>query len=200
MFFDKAAKVGMVDAGMQKLRRLTVPGAWLLAAAGGACLRADTATSMESSTRKPAEPPAKVEKSDAEWRAKLTPEQFRVLRQAGTEAPHGEIYQQFRKQGAGTYFCAGCGAELFSSKEKFDSGCGWPSFYDPSLAKNVTTRQDLTGGMERTEVLCAVCGGHLGHVFTGEGFGTPTDQRYCINGVTLRFVPDEKGQKAAPGP
>jgi peptide-methionine (R)-S-oxide reductase len=132
---------------------------------------------------------AKVVKSDAEWRAMLTPEQYRVLRQAGTEQPFGAAYEEFKKQGAGTYVCGGCGAELFSSKEKFDSHCGWPSFYDPANAKNVITRDDSTLGMTRTEVLCAQCGGHLGHVFKGEGFKTPTDLRYCINGVSLKFIP-----------
>lgn len=157
--------------------------------ATGACTRAESDHSMASSDQKPADPPAKVEKTDAEWRATLSAEQYRVLRQAGTEPAHGEIYQQFKRQGAGTYHCAGCGAELFSSKEKFDSGCGWPSFYDPSKAKNVTVRKDLSHGMVRTEVLCAACGGHLGHVFEGEGFKVPTDKRYCINGVALKFVP-----------
>ena len=182
----------MVTAIMPKIRHMTVLLAWAMAAAGSACLRADTEPTMETSDRKPATPPAKVEKNDAEWRAKLTPEQFRILRQAGTEAPHGEVYHQFKKQGAGTYHCAGCGAELFSSKEKFDTGCGWPSFFDPSQAKNVVTREDVSQGMLRTEVRCAVCGGHLGHVFTGEGFHTPTDKRFCINGVALKFVPDGK--------
>jgi peptide-methionine (R)-S-oxide reductase len=131
----------------------------------------------------------KLEKSDEEWRKALTPEQYRVLRQAGTERAFGPAYEEFKKQGMGTYVCAGCGAELFSSKEKFDSHCGWPSFYDPANAKNVLLRDDHTQGMVRTEVLCAQCGGHLGHVFKGEGFPTPTDQRYCINGVSLKFVP-----------
>jgi len=131
----------------------------------------------------------KVMKTDEEWRKILTPEQYRVLRQAGTERAFGPAYEEFKKQGGGTYVCAGCGAELFSSKEKFDSHCGWPSFYDPANAKNVLTREDFTHGMVRTEVICAQCGGHLGHVFKGEGFPTPTDQRYCINGVSLKFVP-----------
>ena len=130
-----------------------------------------------------------VVKSDDEWRRTLTPEQYHVLRQAGTERAFGQAYEEFKKQGTGTYVCGGCGAELFSSKEKFDSHCGWPSFYDPANAKNVVTRDDSTVGMKRTEVLCARCGGHLGHVFTGEGFPTPTDKRYCINGVSLKFVP-----------
>ena len=130
-----------------------------------------------------------IVKTDAEWRAQLTPEQYRVLRQAGTERGFGAAYEEFKKQGAGTYVCGGCEAVLFSSKEKFDSHCGWPSFYDPSNATNVITRDDTSFGATRTEVLCARCGGHLGHVFKGEGFPTPTDQRYCINGVSLKFVP-----------
>jgi peptide-methionine (R)-S-oxide reductase len=132
---------------------------------------------------------AKVEKSDEQWRKELTPEQNRVLREAGTGRAFGPAYEEFKKQGAGTYVCGGCGAELFSSKEKFDSHCGWPSFYDPANAKNVLTRDDSSFGTKRTEVICARCGGHLGHVFTGEGFPTPTDKRYCINGVSLKFVP-----------
>jgi peptide-methionine (R)-S-oxide reductase len=144
---------------------------------------------METADTAPAQPTGKVEKSEDEWRKELTPEQFRVLRKAGTERAGGEVYKQFKKQGAGTYYCAGCDAELFSSKEKFDSGCGWPSFYDPSKATNVKTRRDISLGMVRVEVICARCDGHLGHVFEGEGFATPTDKRYCINGVALKFVP-----------
>ena len=131
----------------------------------------------------------KIVKTDDEWRKTLTPEQYRVLRLAGTEPAFSPVYEEFKKQGGGTYVCAACGAELFSSKEKFDSHCGWPSFYDPANAKNVLTHDDVSLGTVRTEVLCAQCGGHLGHVFKGEGFPTPTDQRYCINGVSLKFVP-----------
>jgi len=130
-----------------------------------------------------------VTRTDDEWRKELTPEQYRVLREAGTERAFGPGYEEFKKQGAGTYVCAGCNAELFSSKEKFDSHCGWPSFYDPANAKNVVTREDTALGMTRVEVLCAQCGGHLGHVFKGEKFPTPTDTRYCINAVSLKFVP-----------
>lgn len=144
--------------------------------------------SNEQSATAPAGAP-NVVKSDEEWRKTLTPEQYHVLREAGTEGPFGATYEEFKKQGAGTYVCGGCGAELFSSKEKFDSHCGWPSFYDPANATNVLTRDDSAHGMVRTEVICAQCGGHLGHVFKGEGFPTPTDQRYCINGVALKFVP-----------
>lgn len=141
--------------------------------------------------------PSPTARSDDEWRELLSPEQYRVLRQAGTERPFGPTYREFQEQGAGTYVCAGCGVSLFSSREKFDSHCGWPSFYDPANAQNVIAREDRSHGAVRTEVLCASCGGHLGHVFAGEGFNTPTDQRYCINGVALKFVPAEPAQKRA---
>ena len=130
-----------------------------------------------------------ITKTDEEWKAQLTPEQFRILRKAGTERPNGKIYEEFKNQGKGIYYCVGCETELFSSNEKFDSGCGWPSFYDPSKVENVKTSVDYLLGYPRTEVLCAVCDGHLGHVFTGEGFDTPSDKRYCINGTVLRFRP-----------
>ena len=146
---------------------------------------------MSTSANPPAQPEKPVVKSDAEWRKQLTPEQYHIAREGGTERPNGEVYQQFKKQGAGTYFCAGCNAELFSSKVKFDSHCGWPSFYDPSKAKNVKTIRDPDGS--RTEVKCALCDAHLGHVFLGEGFNTPTDKRYCINGTVLKFVPAQDG-------
>lgn len=135
------------------------------------------------------EPSGKVDKSDEAWRRELTPEQYHVLREAGTERPFGPAYTEFKAQGEGTYVCAGCGAVLFSSREKFDAHCGWPAFYDPADAQNVVTHEDESHGMRRVEVRCARCGGHLGHVFKGEGFSTPTDLRYCINGVALKFVP-----------
>jgi peptide-methionine (R)-S-oxide reductase len=149
----------------------------------------------ESSSTAPRSNANPSAKSEEDWRRELSPEQFHVLRQAGTERPFGPAYEEFKKQGGGTYVCGGCGAELFSSKEKFDSHCGWPSFYDPANAKNVITREDKTLGMKRTEVICARCGGHLGHVFTGEGFATPTDKRYCINAVSLKFVPADSANK-----
>ena len=144
---------------------------------------------METSPEKPVEPAGKVEKTDAEWKKELTAEQYRILRQAGTERANGQVYKEFKEQGQGTYHCAGCGALLFSSNEKFDSGCGWPSFYDPAKAENVTMKKDITLGMARIEVNCAKCDGHLGHVFEGEGFNTPSDKRFCINGGGLKFVP-----------
>ncbi len=155
-----------------------------------ACSSKDSSThSMETLPDTPAAPTGKVVKTDAEWKQELTPEQYRILRQSGTERPNGEVYSEFKHQGKGSYHCAGCKALLFSSDHKFDSGCGWPSFYDPAKAENVTLKRDVSMGMTRIEVNCAICGGHLGHVFEGEGYATPTDQRYCINGGGLIFVP-----------
>ena len=156
-------------------------------------------TAMETAKEAPAQPDKPVKKTDEEWKKELTPEQYYILRQSGTERANGQVYQEFKKQGAGTYFCAGCDAELFSSKTKFDARCGWPSFYDPSKAKNVKTVKDVSLGMVRVEVRCAVCDGHLGHVFEGEGFNTPTDQRYCINGIALKFVPDKEEKESDEG-
>ena len=164
----------------------------ILGLLSGACAEPKK-TVMETSDHVPAQPEKPVKKTDPEWKKELTPEQYDVLRQSGTERPFGEIYKEFKQQGEGTYYCAGCDAELFSSKEKFDSHCGWPSFYDPANAKNVKSIADPDG--MRVEVRCAVCDGHLGHVFTGEGFNTPTDQRYCINGIALKYV--SAGDKAA---
>ena len=135
------------------------------------------------------EPLKKVEKTEEEWKQSLSAEQFHILRKAGTERPNGPVYHDFKKHGGGTYHCVGCDAVLFSSKERFDSHCGWPSFFDPAKLESVKTSVDYHLGYQRTEVLCATCDGHLGHVFTGEGFDTPTDKRYCINGTILKFVP-----------
>jgi peptide-methionine (R)-S-oxide reductase len=146
-------------------------------------------SAMEVRTEIPAEPTEKVVKTDTEWKKQLTPEQYSILRQSGTERPNGEVYKEFKHQGKGTYHCAGCNALLFSSEQKFDSGCGWPSFYDPAKAENVVLKKDVSLGTVRTEVVCAKCGGHLGHVFEGEGFDTPTDKRFCINGGGLVYVP-----------
>jgi peptide-methionine (R)-S-oxide reductase len=128
-----------------------------------------------------------IRKSDDEWKAQLSPEEYHVLREAGTEAPWTGDYVSTKT--VGVYNCRACGAELFRSDTKFDSHCGWPSFYQPSESDAVTLLQDDSLGMVRTEVRCANCGSHLGHVFEGEGYPTPTDQRYCINSVSLRHEP-----------
>ncbi|WP_029146188.1 peptide-methionine (R)-S-oxide reductase MsrB [Microbacterium luticocti] len=129
-----------------------------------------------------------VNKSDEQWRAELSPQQYAVLREAATERPWtGELLDEHR---AGLYTCAACGAELFKSGTKFDSHCGWPSFYESVRPDAVELREDSSLGMERTEVLCANCGSHLGHVFP-DGFGTPTGDRYCMNSISLSFSPDE---------
>ena len=149
---------------------------------------------IEVLEKAPEQPKGEIVKTEKEWKESLTPEQYRILRQEGTERANGKVYDEFKKQGAGTYYCAGCDAELFTSNEKFDSRCGWPSFYDPAKAKNVKYKTDFHLGYARTEVRCKVCDGHLGHVFEGEGFDTPTDKRNCINGTVLKFVPATEGK------
>eukprot|EP00028_Trichosphaerium_sp_Am-I-7-wt_P006227 CAMPEP_0168517766 /NCGR_PEP_ID=MMETSP0405-20121227/6273_1 /TAXON_ID=498012 /ORGANISM="Trichosphaerium sp, Strain Am-I-7 wt" /LENGTH=133 /DNA_ID=CAMNT_0008537891 /DNA_START=50 /DNA_END=451 /DNA_ORIENTATION=+ len=128
--------------------------------------------------------------TEAEWKAKLTPEQFRVLRQKGTERPGTGEYNHHKAKG--TYVCAGCGAELYKSEHKFDSGCGWPAFYDSIGGKNaaVARNVDTSHGMRRVEIVCSKCQGHLGHVFSGEGYNHPTDERHCVNSASLRFNPN----------
>ncbi|MCK1813028.1 peptide-methionine (R)-S-oxide reductase MsrB [Streptomyces sp. XM4011] len=129
----------------------------------------------------------KVEKTDEQWREELTDEEYRVLREAGTERAFTGEYTDTKT--VGVYNCRACGAELFRSETKFESHCGWPSFYDPADSDAVETRTDTSlPGRPRTEVLCAACGSHLGHVFEGEGYGTPTDLRYCINSIAIRHV------------
>jgi peptide-methionine (R)-S-oxide reductase len=130
-------------------------------------------------------PPAAVTKSDEQWRAELAPEEYAVLRQAATERPGTGEY--LHNERTGVYRCRACGAELFRSDTKFASHCGWPSFFTPLAGDAVIEREDTTLGMRRVEVLCANCHSHLGHVFAGEGYDTPTDLRYCINSVSLSF-------------
>jgi peptide-methionine (R)-S-oxide reductase len=131
-----------------------------------------------------------VTKSDAEWREELSPEEYQVLRRAGTERPFTGEYNDTKT--VGVYSCRACGAELFRSETKFESHCGWPSFYAPLAEDRVEYLEDTSLGMKRVEARCATCGSHLGHVFEGEGYGTPTDQRYCINSVSLRLQPADE--------
>ncbi|MGZ4359268.1 MAG: peptide-methionine (R)-S-oxide reductase MsrB [Gaiellaceae bacterium] len=128
----------------------------------------------------------RVEKTDEEWRSELTPDQYRVLRQQATERPFSGEYDHVFEPGV--YRCAGCRAELFDSEAKYDSGCGWPAFFEPSSHAAVEERADMTYGMRRIEVLCSSCGGHLGHVFPDGP--RPTGQRYCINSAALDLERD----------
>jgi peptide-methionine (R)-S-oxide reductase len=129
----------------------------------------------------------KIDKTEAEWREQLTPEQFHVMREHGTERPFSHPYNQEKSDGL--YTCAGCGTPLFSSKAKFDSGTGWPSFMAPMSKDAVTEKDDRSLMMRRTEVLCASCEAHLGHVFPDGP--RPTGLRYCMNGTALKFQPEK---------
>lgn len=128
-------------------------------------------------------------KPEDQWRNELNASEYHVLREAGTEPPYVGEYTDTKT--AGIYSCRACGGELFRSDTKFDSHCGWPSFYSPLAKDSVVYLEDRSMGSVRTEVRCAACGGHLGHVFEGEGYGTPTDLRYCINSISIRLEPEE---------
>jgi peptide-methionine (R)-S-oxide reductase len=129
----------------------------------------------------------RVQRSDEEWRERLSQEEYQVLRKAGTERPWTGEYVDTKTEGV--YRCRACDAELFRSDTKFESHCGWPSFYSPLAEDRVEYIEDTSLGMRRVEVRCASCGSHLGHVFEGEGYDVPTDQRYCINSISVRLEP-----------
>jgi peptide-methionine (R)-S-oxide reductase len=129
----------------------------------------------------------KVNKSDAEWRKQLTPEQYHITREHGTERPFSHPYN--KEKSVGTYMCVSCGAPLFRSETKYDSGSGWPSFYKPIDGDAVSEKQDTSHMMRRTEILCATCSAHLGHVFNDGP--NPTGLRYCMNGTALKLDPDK---------
>ncbi|KAM0699369.1 hypothetical protein Q7P36_001416 [Cladosporium allicinum] len=135
-----------------------------------------------------------VQKTDQEWQMQLNKEQFRVLRQKGTEAPFSGEYDKHSPT-SGAYACAGCDAPIYTAQHKFKSGCGWPAFFD-AIPGAVTRHTDSTFGMERTEIVCSNCGGHLGHVFKGEGYPTPTDERHCVNSVSIKFNKGDPESKA----
>ena len=130
-----------------------------------------------------------VEKTDQEWHAVLSPEQFRVLRKKGTEAPGSSSLEHNHSKGI--YHCAGCDAPLYTSESKFDSGCGWPAYFE-TIPGAVDRHEDNSMFMKRIEIVCHNCGGHLGHVFKGEGYKNPTDERHCVNGVSLKFKGEGK--------
>ncbi|CZS96738.1 hypothetical protein WAI453_010135 [Rhynchosporium graminicola] len=131
-----------------------------------------------------------VQKTDDEWRAVLNKDQFRVLRQGGTEAPFAGKYDKHMPS-EGVYNCAGCDAPLYKANHKFKSGCGWPAYFD-NIPGAVTRHEDRSLGMARTEIVCSNCGGHLGHVFKGEGYDTPTNERHCVNSVSMKFSAEDK--------
>ena len=146
-------------------------------------------TPARDGDRRPDGTPYPVVLDEDTWKQKLSKDEYHVLRQAGTERPFTGEYTDTMTRG--TYSCRACGAELFSSDTKFDSHCGWPSFFTPLAGDSVVLINDRSMGMTRVEARCASCGSHLGHVFEGEGYGTPTDERWCINSISVRLEPAE---------
>jgi peptide-methionine (R)-S-oxide reductase len=144
-------------------------------------------TPVTSANMRPDGTAYSVVKDEGQWQQDLTPQEYHVLREAGTEAPFVGEYTDTTTEGV--YSCRACGSELFRSETKFESHCGWPSFYAPLAKETVVYITDDSLGRTRTEVRCATCGGHLGHVFEGEGYETPTDLRYCINSISVRLDP-----------
>ena len=137
-----------------------------------------------------------VSKPEGEWQTQLSPEQFRILRKKGTEAPGSGKYDKHYPD-TGVYTCAGCDAPLYKANHKFDSGCGWPAFWD-AVPNAVGQKDDSSLGMRRTEIVCNNCGGHLGHISKVERFGNPKDERHCVNSISINFGP-EKGESKADG-
>eukprot|EP01023_Acetabularia_acetabulum_P003787 TRINITY_DN11576_c0_g1_i1.p2 TRINITY_DN11576_c0_g1~~TRINITY_DN11576_c0_g1_i1.p2 ORF type:complete len:193 (+),score=19.76 TRINITY_DN11576_c0_g1_i1:64-642(+) len=144
----------------------------------------------KKATMATAENQQKLDKNTSEevWKTLLSAEEYHVLRQKGTEPPSTGKYDKFYEQGE--YMCAGCKTTLYTSEQKFNSGCGWPAFYD-NKEGTVERNVDSSMGMTRTEILCSNCGAHLGHVFKGEGFPTPTNERHCVNSISLKFQPKQ---------
>jgi peptide-methionine (R)-S-oxide reductase len=173
----RTASVGVADTVLSRICRDVEVGNFTAVGAVG-----------QDMTMKPTDRSYAVDRTEEEWKAALSPDEYQVLRQAGTERPYTGEYTDSKTEGV--YACRACGAELFTSQTKFDSHCGWPSFFSPLAGETVELLEDRSlPGRPRTEVRCATCGSHLGHVFEGEGYDTPTDQRFCINSISLTLRP-----------